>query len=208
MQHMQPSPVRNPYPPQMGMMPAGSLGISAGAGIGGMEMQQPSYLQPMPGRLPTDRPIVKLSVSLIDTYKEINRVYYREREARRAARQAAAQQQQQQQQAEASSSNQPSNQLGPGTQNNGWDDDNFDYIITPNEVILDRYIVHKRIGKGSFGQVIQAFDKKTNKEVAIKIIKSKRPFLMQARTEIELLTLLNNNDPEDQNNIGEPCCRF
>ena len=74
MQHMQPSPVRNPYPPQMGMMPAGSLGISAGAGIGGMEMQQPSYLQPMPGRLPTDRPIVKLSVSLIDTYKEINRV--------------------------------------------------------------------------------------------------------------------------------------
>lgn len=68
--------------------------------------------------------------------------------------------------------------------------------------------MHKRIGKGSFGQVIQAFDKKTNKEVAIKIIKSKRPFLMQARTEIELLTLLNNNDPEDQNNIGEPCCRF
>lgn len=75
-QPMQPSPVRNPYPPQMGMMPAGSLGISAGAGISGMSgmEMQPSYLQPMPGRLPTDRPIVKLSVSLIDTYKEINRV--------------------------------------------------------------------------------------------------------------------------------------
>ena len=66
----------------------------------------------------------------------------------------------------------------------------------------------KRIGKGSFGQVIQAMDKRTNKDVAIKIIKSKKPFLMQARTEIELLTLLNNNDPEDQNNIGELCFRF
>lgn len=79
MQHMQPSPVRNPYPPQMGMMPAGSLGISAGAGISGMSSLeiQPSYMQPRPGRLPKDRPIVKLSVSLIDTYKEINRVSLR-----------------------------------------------------------------------------------------------------------------------------------
>ena len=75
MQHMQPSPVRNPYP-QMGMMPSAGLGISAGAGISGMtsmEMQS-SYIQPRAGRLPKDRPIVKLSVSLIDTYKEINRV--------------------------------------------------------------------------------------------------------------------------------------
>jgi hypothetical protein len=49
-------------------------------------------------------------------------------------------------------------------------------------------------------------DKKTNKEVAIKIIKSKKPFLMQARTEIELLTLLNDNDREDQHNIGTSDC--
>lgn len=77
MQHMQPSPARNPYP-QMGMMPAGGLGISAGAGISGMnsmEMQS-SSIQPRPGRLPRDRPIVKLSVSLIDTYKDINRVSF------------------------------------------------------------------------------------------------------------------------------------
>jgi dual specificity tyrosine-phosphorylation-regulated kinase 1 len=98
---------------------------------------------------------------------------------------------------------QPVVQQGPGTQNHGWDDDNFDYIITPNEVIQNRYVLQKRIGKGSFGQVVQALDKKTNKEVAIKIIKSKKPFLMQARTEIELLTLLNSNDKDDQNNIGE-----
>lgn len=129
-------------------------------------------------------------------------VYYREREARRAARQAA-QQQQQAAAASTSNPNQPAAQQGPGTQNNGWDDDNFDYIITPNEIIHNRYVLQKRIGKGSFGQVVQALDNRTNEEVAIKIIKSKKPFLVQARTEIELLTLLNVNDREDQNNIGE-----
>ena len=134
------------------------------------------------------------------------KVYYREREARRAARQAA--QQQQQPSASSASASQPAAPQGPGTQNHGWDDDNFDYIITPNEVIQNRYVLQKRIGKGSFGQVVQALDKKTNKEVAIKIIKSKKPFLMQARTEIELLTLLSNNDAEDQNNIGESHVRF
>lgn len=54
--------------------------------------------------------------------------------------------------------------------------------------------------------MVQALDKMTNKEVAIKIIKSKKPFLMQARTEIELLTLLNENDREDQHNIGTSDC--
>jgi hypothetical protein len=74
MQHMQPSPARNPY--SMPLPPAGSgLGAAGivGSGMSGMEMP-PSYIQPRPGRLPKDRPIVKLSVSLIDTYKEINRV--------------------------------------------------------------------------------------------------------------------------------------
>lgn len=73
MQHMQPSPARNPY--SMPLPPAGSVGAAGivGSGMSGMEMPS-SYIQPRPGRLPKDRPIVKLSVSLIDTYKEINRV--------------------------------------------------------------------------------------------------------------------------------------
>jgi hypothetical protein len=39
-------------------------------------------------RLPADRPIVKLSVSLVDTYKHINQVFYEKRNERRAARKA------------------------------------------------------------------------------------------------------------------------
>ena len=45
----------------------------------------------------------------------------------------------------------------------------------------------QRIGKGSFGQVVRAFDTEKREEVAIKIIKSKKPFYRQAKTEIELL---------------------
>ena len=51
--------------------------------------------------------------------------------------------------------------------------------------------------------MVKAEDLQTGEEVAIKIIKSKRPFLMQARTEIALLTQLKENDPEDEHHIGK-----
>lgn len=146
--------------------------------------QQP-YLQPKLGRLPADRPIIKLSVSLIDTYKQINTVYYEEKDARRAARAKERQ------------------KKGQGTNNNGWDDDNYDYIISPGELFYGRYRIKERIGKGSFGQVVRAEDVEEQRDVAIKIIKSKKPFLMQAKTEIELLSRLNEKDSGDENNIGK-----
>ena len=149
------------------------------------QQQQQSYIQPKIGRLPADRPIIKLSVSLIDTYKHINTVYYEERDARRAARAKEKA------------------QKGQGTNNNGWDDENYDYIITNGELFYNKYKIKERIGKGSFGQVVRAEDLETNQDVAIKIIKSKKPFLMQAKTEIELLTHLNEKDPSDQHNIGK-----
>ena len=147
--------------------------------------QQQSYIQPKVGRLPADRPLIKLSVSLIDTYKHINTVYYEERDARRAARAKEKA------------------QKGQGANNNGWDDENYDYIITNGELFYNKYRIKERIGKGSFGQVVRAEDLDTQKDVAIKIIKSKKPFLMQAKTEIELLSHLNEKDPEDQHNVGK-----
>ena len=145
------------------------------------------------GRKPTDRPLIKLSVSLIDTYKQINTVYYEDREARRLARAK-----------EKSARTQQPAGVG-GTNNHGWDDENYDYIVTPGEIFYNRYKIKERIGKGSFGQVVRAEDMETHKEVAIKIIKSKKPFLMQAKTEIELLTHLWDKDPDDQHNIGTWC---
>lgn len=37
--------------------------------------------------------------------------------------------------------------------NDGYDDENHDYIIKPGEVWMDRYQIESLIGKGSFGQV-------------------------------------------------------
>ena len=151
-------------------------------------------IQPKIGRMQANRPVVKLSVSLIDTYKHINTVYYEERDARRAVRAAKE---------KAKGSGAGGGGGGGGANNSGWDDDNYDYIVTPGEIFYGRYKMMERIGKGSFGQVVRAEDVETKREVAIKIIKSKKPFLMQAKTEIELLTQLCDKDPKDQHNLGE-----
>lgn len=38
--------------------------------------------------------------------------------------------------------------------NDGYDDDNYDYIVKNGEKWLDRYEIDSLIGKGSFGQVM------------------------------------------------------
>ena len=39
--------------------------------------------------------------------------------------------------------------------NDGYDDDQHDYIVHPGECWMDRYQIDSVIGKGSFGQVCQ-----------------------------------------------------
>ncbi len=131
-------------------------------------------------RDPMDAPLRKLSVNLIDTYKLINQVYYEKRKRRQEERALQA-----------------GKKERKGNFNNGWDDENYDYIVKNGEVFNERYVVSSVIGKGSFGQVVKAFDNTTSEWVAIKIIKSKKPFLQQAKTEIELLQFLNAKDPTD-----------
>jgi dual specificity tyrosine-phosphorylation-regulated kinase 1 len=65
----------------------------------------------------------------------------------------------------------------------------------------EHYTIKERIGKGSFGQVVRARDERTGTDVAIKIIKSKKPFALQAQTEIELLRALRSADRDDKQNI-------
>ena len=77
-----------------------------------------------------------------------------------------------------------------------------DLLIQPGEALGDHYRMISVLGKGSFGQVVKAEDRRTQEMCAIKIIKSKRPFFEQARTEISVLSHLNQRDPTDQFNIG------
>ncbi|XP_075159188.1 minibrain isoform X2 [Haematobia irritans] len=148
-----------------------------------------SEVRAMQARIPTHfrdpatAPLRKLSVDLIKTYKHINEVYYAKKK-RRA----------QQTQGEDDSSNKKERKL----YNDGYDDDNHDYIIKHGEKFLDRYEIDSLIGKGSFGQVVKAYDHEEQGYVAIKIIKNKKPFLNQAQIEVKLLEMMNRADAENK----------
>ena len=87
--------------------------LLAGAG------QKPNY------RDPSTAPLRKLSVDLIKTYKHINEVYYAKKK-RRA---------QQTQHEESGQHRKKERKL----YNDGYDDENHDYIIKPGEKFADRY---------------------------------------------------------------------
>ena len=89
--------------------------LLAGAG------QKPSY------RDPSTAPLRKLSVDLIKTYKHINEVYYAKKK-RRA---------QQTQHEESGQHRKKERKL----YNDGYDDENHDYIIKPGEKFADRYVL-------------------------------------------------------------------
>lgn len=52
-------------------------------------------------------------------------------------------------------------------------------------------------------QVVKAYDHEEQCQVAIKIIKNKKPFLNQAQIEVKLLKMMNRADPENKYYIGK-----
>merc|ERR1719237_409541 len=152
---------------------------SAGVGL------HPSGVQ---FRDPATAPLRKLSVDLIKTYKHINEVYYAKKK-RRA------------QQAQVDETTHGHRKKERKLNNDGYDDENHDYIIRSGEKFLDRYEIDSLIGKGSFGQVVKAYDEVEQSQVAIKIIKNKKPFLQQAQIEYKLLEMMNRADAEDKYHV-------
>ncbi len=82
------------------------------------------------------------------------------------------------------------------------DDDDSDYIVIEGEEWMGRFVIHAVLGKGSFGQVVKAFDRVRQEHVAIKIIKNKPAFFQQGLTEIEILSHLQIKDVDNDSGIG------
>jgi serine/threonine protein kinase len=82
-----------------------------------------------------------------------------------------------------------------------WDDEDGYYMVNIGDHILYRFEVQKVLGKGSFAQVVSAFDHKTQCNVAIKINRNTEIDHKFAQAEANLLTFLMEEDPQDQHHI-------
>ncbi len=87
-----------------------------------------------------------------------------------------------------------------GNYNQGHDDEDYNYIMGEEETIGVNYIVQRKslVGNGTFGKVYKAKNSINGESVAVKIIKSKRQFMVQAQREIEILLHLQRNDPNGE----------
>ncbi|XP_036375858.1 dual specificity tyrosine-phosphorylation-regulated kinase 2 isoform X2 [Megalops cyprinoides] len=88
-----------------------------------------------------------------------------------------------------------------GSNNGGYDDDQGSYIHVPHDHIAYRYEVLKVIGKGSFGQVVKAYDHKTQQHVALKMVRNEKRFHRQAAEEIRILEHLRKQDKDAAMNV-------
>ena len=56
--------------------------------------------------------------------------------------------------------------------------------------------------------MVKAYDSEDQEQVAIKIIKNKKPFLNQAQIEVKLLELMNRHDAECRYYIGKIIVKY
>ena len=78
-------------------------------------------------------------------------------------------------------------------------DESGHYIVKPNTLFANRFIIIKLLGQGTFGKVVQCFDKVKNEHVAIKIIRNIQKYRDAAKIELRVLSTLKKFDPDNTN---------
>lgn len=88
-----------------------------------------------------------------------------------------------------------------GPNNSDYDNEQGSYIHIPHDHVGYRYEVLKIIGKGSFGQVVKAYDHKKHEYCALKMVRNEKRFYRQALEEIRILQHLRKQDKDNNMNI-------
>ncbi len=89
-----------------------------------------------------------------------------------------------------------------GNANNcNFDSEQGTYIHVPHDHVAYRYEILKVIGRGSFGQVIKAFDHKNMEHVALKMVRNEKRFHRQATEEVKILEVLRDKDKDNTMNV-------
>lgn len=82
-----------------------------------------------------------------------------------------------------------------------WDDPEGYYRIILGELLDGRYHVQTNLGKGVFSAVVRALDTKTDRLVAIKVIRKQESMYKAGLKEIETLETLAEADPDDKRHM-------
>lgn len=88
-----------------------------------------------------------------------------------------------------------------GAHNCGYDDDAGSYQMVAHDHVSYRYEILKILGKGSFGQVLKAYDHRTQQHIALKVVRNEKRFHRQANEEIRILEHLRKQDRDNTHNI-------
>uniref|UniRef100_A0A7C8Z6W8 Dual-specificity kinase n=1 Tax=Opuntia streptacantha TaxID=393608 RepID=A0A7C8Z6W8_OPUST len=77
-----------------------------------------------------------------------------------------------------------------------WRDDDKDghYVFELGENLTPRYKILRKIGEGTFGQVLECWDRETKEVVAIKIVRSIKKYRDAAMIEIDVLETLGRHN--------------
>ena len=89
--------------------------------------------------------------------------------------------------------------------NDGYDKKDGMYRLIALDHIFYRWKLLIYIGKGAFGIVVKAYDYKTDKIVALKIIRNEPRFHKQGKIEIEVLRNILESDPDGKHSIVKIC---
>ncbi|KAI1331194.1 kinase-like protein [Xylariaceae sp. FL0255] len=96
-----------------------------------------------------------------------------------------------------------------GTKNDGYDNEDSDYILYVNDILgseeaghKNRYLILDVLGQGTFGQVVKCQNLKTQEVVAVKVIKNRTAYFNQSMMEVSVLDLLNTKlDKNDDHHL-------
>lgn len=85
-----------------------------------------------------------------------------------------------------------------GTKNDGYDNEDSDYILYVNDILgseetnhKNRYLILDVLGQGTFGQVVKCQNLKTQEVVAVKVVKNKTAYFNQSMMEVSVLDLVS-----------------
>ncbi|KAK8152979.1 kinase-like domain-containing protein [Phyllosticta citrichinensis] len=86
-----------------------------------------------------------------------------------------------------------------GRTNEKVDDEDGHYIVHADADLTERYQIIKLLGQGTFGKVVEAYDRRLRNKCAIKVIRSVQKYRDASRIELRVLSTLKHNDDANRN---------